>query len=118
MMCAEVAPPSDPDRKPCDTQCDTVGVAPRRRRGVKANWSSTAKMRAYLIAESCIKHRTSPFRAVYEGRRQHTAVTRPDWTDGHSHNDALRVTAKAVLKEMWIEARRLHLADQRSTATD
>jgi hypothetical protein len=38
-----------------DTHSRHVGVAPRRRRNEKANWSSQAKMRVYLIAESCMK---------------------------------------------------------------
>lgn len=38
-----------------DTQTVTVGVAPKRRRGERANWSTIAKTRAYLIAESCLK---------------------------------------------------------------
>lgn len=83
-------------------------VAARRRKGQQANWSSTAKMRAYLIAESCIKHSRSPFRAVYDARRARTAVTHPDWTPGHSHNDAMRIVAKEVLKDLWRAARDIH----------
>ncbi len=80
----------------------------KRQKGVKSNWSSQAKMRAFLIAESCIKVRTSPYRSVYDARRGHTATTNPEWTLGHSHNDALRVVAKEVLKDLWREAKRLH----------
>lgn len=99
----------DPDSQlmPDNHGSPAVGVAARRRKGQKANWSADAKMRAYLIATSCMKQRNSPFREVYDNRRAHTAVTHPDWTDGHSHNDALRVTAKAVLREMWREAKRI-----------
>jgi hypothetical protein len=93
-----------------DTQCSHVGVAPRRRKGQVANWSGNAKMRVHLIAVSCMKVRDSPFRAVYDTRRKHTAVTHPDWSDGHSHNDALRVTSKEILKHLWRAARDLHLA--------
>lgn len=104
---AGVDPSSDVDQirlvaQPCD-----IGVAPKRRRGQTANWNATAKMRAYLCAVSCIKQAQSPYRAVYLARRAHTAVTHPDWTDGHSHNDGLRVTSKAILRDLWIEGRRL-----------
>lgn len=85
-----------------------AGVAARRRRGERANWSSPAKTRAYLIATSCIRHASSPYRDVYDQRRNHTATTHPDWTPGHSHNDALRITSKAILRDLWREARRLH----------
>lgn len=50
----------------------------------------------------------SPYRVVYDRRRAHTAVTRPDWTDGHSHNDAVRVAAKAILRDLWRAAREFH----------
>lgn len=86
-----------------------VGVAAKRRKGVKANWSTTAKMRAYLIATSCIKQMSSPYRAVYLDRRTHTAGTHPNWTAGHSHNDALRIVSKALLRDLWRASRELHV---------
>lgn len=129
-----------------------AGVAAKRRKGERAKWSTKAKMRAYLIAESCVKqlgpgcrdgHPTrgdrelvavpatgrgrddhevvdthvtdvaaacacSPYRVVYDQRRAHTATTHPDWTDGHSHNDALRVASKEILKDLWRSAKGWH----------
>ena len=109
--------PAEPDLSKLDEgedpPKDAPRVAARRRRGVRANWSNTAKMRAYLIASSCIKHAKSPYRKVYDERRDHTAQTHPDWTAGHSHNDALRRVAKAVLKDLWIQARNLHHPDRK-----
>lgn len=99
---------SDPG--PCrpDAHSSNAGVAARRQKGQRANWSTEAKTRAYLIAASCIKQAHSPYRATYDTRRAHTAVTHPEWTAGHSHNDALRVTSKAILRDLWREAKRLH----------
>lgn len=115
-----------------------VGLAARRRKGVKSNWSTNAKTRAYLIAESCVKQLTgackvdvlddedgttivgfrvehgaacncSPYRVVYDERKRHTQETHAeDWTDGHRHQDALRVTAKRILRDLWRVARDLH----------
>lgn len=99
---------SDPGQATSGTQTTTAGVAAKRRRGQRCNWSADAKMRAYLVAVSCMKVHGSPYRDVYLARREHTAVTHPDWTPGHSHNDALRVTSKAVLRDLWREAKRLH----------
>lgn len=104
-------PGGDEGQLRCDPQARAANVAPRRRKGQKANWSTTAKTRAYLIAESCIKQARSPYRAVYDARRAHTAVTHPDWTAGHSHSDALRITSKAILRDLWIAARDLHAKD-------
>jgi hypothetical protein len=112
-----------------------VGVAPRRRRGERANWSTRAKTKAYLISESCMKQigkgckgeegglraeghlencDCSVYRIAYDKRRAHTAVThgpeseRP-WTKQHLMNDALRYTSKAILRDLWRAARQWHL---------
>lgn len=114
----------------------THGLAPRRTRGQKANWSSTARSRVYVIAISCMKNTKSPYRAVYdEGREKYsTAVhhhvcrntkrppmgsngcgttANPEWgavgsllRPGHQHARALRLVMKAILKDLWIEANR------------
>lgn len=101
-------PSSDIDQSAGNIQKDPVNVAARRKKGVKSNWSGSAKMRAYLCAESCVKQSRSPFRAVYDARRLRTAETHPDWTAGHSHNDALRIVSKAILKDLWIASRELY----------
>jgi hypothetical protein len=81
------------------------GYAPgqKRRKGVKGNWNAQAKMRAYLIAESCIKQRHSPYRAVYDAARANWVDH--DTTDGHKHNHALRLVAKAVLRDLFLAAK-------------
>jgi hypothetical protein len=40
---------------------------------------------------------------VYGERRKHTATTHPDWTKQHSRMDALRVTMKAFLRDLWCQ---------------
>jgi len=87
-----------------------AGVAARRRKGVQSNWSTDAKTRAYLIATSCIKQQ-GPYREVYLARREHTAVTRPDWTPGHSHADGLRIVSKRILRDLWRAARDYYLEE-------
>lgn len=84
--------------------------AAKRRKGQQANWSTDAKTRAYLIATSCIKQ-TGEYRDLYDERRAHTAVSHPDWTPGHSHNDALRIVSKRVLRDLWRAARDYHQPD-------
>lgn len=118
--------PGHPDQPMHDVHTVFVGVAAKRARGQRANWSATAKMRAFLIAESCIKARRSPFRAFYDAGREkyadavHAApcvrcgpkgkpapVGSP-LSAGHQHARALRLVAKELLKELWREAKRLH----------
>lgn len=99
---------SDPGQRRSDSPPVSARAAAKRRKGQRANWSNTAKMRAFLCAQSCIKQAESPYRATYDARRAHTAITHPDWTLGHSHNDALRIVSKAILRDLWRAARDLH----------
>lgn len=103
-----------------------LAVAARRRKGVKSNWSTNAKTRAWLCIESCMKQidatckgdngignhldgcKCSPYRVVIDKRRTHAAASHPDWTPGHSLNDAMRIASKELLKDLWREARRIH----------
>lgn len=82
-----------------------AGERPKRRRGEQCNWSVTAKMRARLCAESCIKKAHSPYRPIYDRERAKWAER--DTTDLHKHNHALAVVAKAILRDLWIESRRV-----------
>lgn len=126
----------DPSHTCRDAQKQLAGVAARRQKGVKANWSTDAKTRAWLIVASCIKQLDprckrdgiaehadgcgcSPYRIVVDERRRHTAVTHPEWTPGHSLNDGMRIACKRLLRDLWREARRIHaeeLAAARSAA--
>lgn len=109
-----------------NAQAPSAGLAAKRQRGMHANWSATAKMRAYLVAVSCMKCLESPYRAVYEetrakyasathqvacvrcGPKGKPAEPGSPLSDGHKHARALRAVAKAVLRDLWREARRLH----------
>lgn len=97
----------------------------KRRKGVQANWSDEAKKRAWLLATSCVKA-GGPYREVYDKRREHTEERLHDtecvrcgpagkpaqpgspWSKGHQHADALRITSKEILKDLWKQARNRH----------
>lgn len=87
------------------------GKAPSRRKGQRANWSHEARMRAYLVAVSCMKQRSSPYRDVYDSAREKYAgavyADGSPLSDGHKHARALRLVAKEVLRDLWSESRRL-----------
>lgn len=107
----------------------------RRQKGVQSNWSARAKSRAYLVAEKCmvqIDKKTcpvgddkvavhadgcacSPYRMKYDERRARTNATHPEWTDGHRNADALHVTSKEILKDLWRAGRDWHLAQKESS---
>lgn len=122
---AAAALTGNPDQVLPDPQRRRVGVAATRARGQRANWSATAKMRAYLIAESCMKA-GGPYREVYDAGRTkyasathqvecrrcgpagHPAPVGSPLSAGHQHTRALRLVAKTILRDLWDEARRLH----------
>lgn len=97
----------------------------RRQKGQQANWSDDAKKRVWLIATSCLKA-GGPYRDVYDRRRELTAEREhtvecvrcgpsgkpaqpgTPWSAGHQHADALRITSKRILQDMWRESKRLH----------
>lgn len=115
----------DPGQGPSNTHSTAAGVAPRRQRGRKANWSEAARKRAWLIANSVVKS-GGPYREVYDATKDkyadavHTTAcvrcgpsgkpAQPDspLSKAHIHARGLRAISKAVLKELWIEAKRLH----------
>lgn len=87
--------------------CGHGDPARRRRRGMSAEEAAAggnprAKMLAHLLAESCMKQRRSPYRVVYDEARMD--YEEREWSDLHRHNAALRKTAKAILKDLWLAA--------------
>jgi hypothetical protein len=118
-----VDPTGDPGQAWSDAHHRNAGVAPTRTRGQKANWSTEAKTRTYLIAESCIKHRHSPYRAVYdEGRTKYAdalhvhpckrcgpagkpAEAGSPLSLGHQHARAMRLVMKRLLLDLWKQSR-------------
>lgn len=111
-----------------DTQSGAVaGEAARRRRGVRSNWSDDARMRAHLIAASCVKQpdgtrwrdEYTEARRKYDGAAHRSPCVRcgPSGkpaavgsllSAGHQHARALRIVVKAILRELWRESGRLH----------
>ena len=84
--------------------CGHGDVTRKRRTGMTAEEAAAmgnprAKMIVHLIAESVVKAR-GPHRVYYDERR--LATVDRGWTPGHSHNDALRILGKAILKDLWI----------------
>jgi hypothetical protein len=115
-----------PGHASSEAQTTFAGVAPKRTRGQRSNWSGAAKMRVFLIAESCIKQAKSPYRPVYEEGRARYADAVHDFpcprcgpagnpapagsplSAGHQHARAMRLVMKEILRDLWTEAKRLH----------
>ena len=95
------------------------GEAPRRRKGVQANYNIQARTRAYIMAVSCIKligsekRQRSPYRDVYDDTRAHYADATHEHQcgckapigsplcDGRAHARATRAVMKAIVADLW-----------------
>ena len=110
------------------------GMAPKRQRGQKSNWSEDARKRAHVIAAAMPKfpggHYEQVYRAArakYEGSLHTTECVRcgpkgkpapagSPRSDGHNHAMAVRIVAKEILKDLWIEARDLYTSSHADVA--
>jgi len=57
-----------------------------------------------------------PYGEVYAKRRAHTALTHPDWSKQHSRMDALRITMKSFLLDLWTQWNRTARTDVKPIA--
>jgi hypothetical protein len=104
------------------------GVAPRRRKGERVNWSPKARTKIWLIADKCVQITASPYREIYDkGRVQYADALHRDPCErcgpkgkpaqpgtplsaGHQHARARRLIAKQILKDLWHAAKDIHAA--------
>lgn len=112
------------------------GIAQFKQKGHKVNWSPEARMRIFLVSEATIKQNgvpdkngktraLSPYRKIYDdgrlyyanathsqpcvrcGPAKSPAPANSPLSLAHQHARALRLVSKAILKDLWIESRRL-----------
>jgi len=140
---------SDPDQSAIEPQESFIGVAPRRKKGEKVNWSTKARMRTWNVADSIKKQLVKPctgvteeslavhvedckcsrYRRVYDvgrakyrggvhlasclrcGPRGKPAQPGSPLSGAHQDARALRIVMKEILKDLWIESKRLHEKD-------
>jgi len=101
------------------------GASSRKTKGMSAAdlaamGNPSTKMILHLLAEACMKTRSSPYRLVYEEQRTATtdkthtvecvrcgpsgkpAAEGSPWSLGHQHAHALRIVGKEILRDLWI----------------
>lgn len=74
-----------------DKEWEELGYSPRRRGTVAG----------VVGAPLFFAKADNAYGAIYTARREHTALTHPDWTKAHSDNDARRIMTKALIKDVW-----------------
>lgn len=106
--------------------------AVRREKGQRSNWNPEAKKRAYIVADPIIKT-GGRYRDVYDAARAkydlavHSvecvrcgpagkpALAGTPLSNGHQHARAIRAVSKAVLSDLYDEAKKWHLAPGEET---
>lgn len=68
---------------------------------IRHGYDAQRRAIVFLIGE-CLLKAKGPYRAVYDERRAHTAITHPEWPPIHSHKDGLRFMTKRVLRDLWV----------------
>lgn len=77
------------------------GKAPRYKRGSSAGFDRDLRAKLIHRVGGMTYRHENYYQGRYYARRERTAQTHPDWTDGHSHADALRYVTKEILKDWW-----------------
>jgi hypothetical protein len=68
-----------------------------------ATWLVNAQWIGAKKSETGEGKPNGPYGEIYAKRRTHTKTTHPEWSDGHRRKDALRVTMKKFLLDLWGE---------------
>lgn len=63
---------------------------------------------AYYDRKAATEGRLHAAACVRCGPSGHPALEGSPWSDAHRHADALRITGKTILRDLWLEARRIH----------
>jgi hypothetical protein len=98
------------------------GASPKRTRGQQASWNSQARVRLFCAVEPSIKNRNARLRGVYDTVRAEVAdrshatdcakcghqPAGSPWKPSHQHGHAVHMMMVTLLRDLWLEARRLH----------
>jgi hypothetical protein len=84
------------------------GLAPKRRKGVRLNYSPEGRVLCHQIGESIVKvGGDGVYRLAYDFRKAAYEMRHPEWTQAHRHQAAMRYAVKELVRELWREWDRL-----------
>lgn len=108
------------------------GAAPTKQRGERVTWNPDARMRLWLIASKTVMvGHGGPYRQVYdEGRLKYADAVHAEeckrcgpkgkpaqigspLSAAHQHARAIRLIAKAILRDLWTAAKNIHEGEQK-----
>jgi len=73
---------------------------------VEAGYSPRRRAEIYsCVSEPLFRQQSvvnGPYRAIYDRRREATAIAHPEWTKAHSHMDGLRIMTKYMVRDLWV----------------
>lgn len=78
-------------------------VANDKELAIRHGYDAQRRAIVFLIGE-CLLKAKGPYRAVYDERRAHTAISHPEWPPIQSHKDGMRIMTKRVLRDLWVHS--------------
>lgn len=109
-----------------------AGAAPTKQRGERVTWNPDARMRLWLIASKTVMvGHGGPYRAIYDdGRLKYADAVHAEeckrcgpkgkpaqigspLSAAHQHARAIRLIAKAILRDLWTAAKNIHEGEQK-----
>jgi len=82
------------------------GKIPKRKRGMKSNWSNRGRQVSWQFSEQVNRHKeTEPYKAFMLREKAIIEQNRPEIKKGHRHNMAANKVAKLFLSHFWQVAR-------------
>lgn len=71
--------------------------------GVGTAYAPQGRVVCHQLAESIVKVGKGKYREAYDLKKTCYEIGRPDWTQVHRHNAAMRYAIKELVKDLWIE---------------
>lgn len=71
--------------------------------GIGTAYSPQGRVVCHQLGEAIVKVGHGKYRAAYDSKKLYYEAGRPDWTQAHRHNAAMRYAIKDLVKDLWEE---------------
>ena len=66
-------------------------------------YSPQGRVLCHQLADSIVKVGKGPYSEAYDRKKAQYEAERPEWTQAHRHNAAMRYAVKCLLRDLWDE---------------
>lgn len=88
----------------CKLDCKTDHHPNCTPEGVGTAYAPQGRVICHQLGEAIVKvGGDGPYRRAYDQKKAYYESERPEWTQAHRHNAAMRYAVKELIKNLWIE---------------